>query len=145
MSNYSTPILIYGFNMGDKEFIIDYYCLENKFPFVHLYTDYIQDGILYQAIYGIECEIDQDTAEIIICDEHKQEVKNLLDEYINYLKENYDKTDFLKKIKEISLCFLAYSDDEDDEDNEDNNDEDNDDNIVDRDDKDNDNISNKFF
>ena len=131
MSSYSTSILVYGFNMGDQEFMIDYCCLENKFPFVRLYADCLENNNLYEAIYGIECEIDQETAKIVICDEHKYEVSNLLDEYINYLRETYNKTDFLDKKKKISLCFrmaidgnykinkrpiiLEYSENEDDD------------------------------
>ena len=131
MSSYSTSILVYGFNIGDQEFMIDYCCLENKFPFVRIYADCVENNNLYEAIYGIECEIDQETAKIVICDEHKYEVSNLLDEYINYLKETYNKKDFLEKKKKISLCFrmtidgnykidkkpiiLEYSENEDDD------------------------------
>lgn len=135
ISRYYNPILVYGFNMGDQDFMIDYHCLEDKFPFVRRYADSLQNDILYEAIYGIECEINQETADIEICDEHKSEVRNLLDEYINYLKEIYNKTDFLEKKKKMSLGFrtaidgnyginkkpiiLEYSDEEEEDEDED--------------------------
>jgi hypothetical protein len=139
MSTYLTPILVYGFNIGDQEFMIDYCCLENKFPFVRGYTDCVENNNLYEAIYGIECDIDQQTAQIDICDEHRYEVRNLLDEYINYLRKTYNNTDFLEKKNKISLCFrmaidgnyntnkkkiiLEYSDDDDEYEDEEDEDE----------------------
>lgn len=139
MSNYFTPVLVYGFNIGDQEFMIEYRCLEDKFPFVRIYADYVQNNNLYEAIYGIECEIDQDTADIVICHEHYNEVRYLLDEYINYLRKNYDQKEFLEKKKNISLCYrmaiegnyninkksiyLEYSDEEDEDEDKDDKDE----------------------
>ena len=144
MSIYLNTVLVYGFNMGDQEFMIDYCCLEDKFPFIRRYANYVENNNLYEAIYGIECEIDQQTAEIVSCDEHKTEVKNLLDEYINYLKKTYNKIEFLEKKKKISLCFrividgnykidkkiiiLKYSDNDDDNDDNNDDNDDNDDN-----------------
>jgi hypothetical protein len=105
MSICSQPRLVYGFNIGDNEFFIDYCCLENKFPFVRRYSNCIIDNQLNETIHGIECDIDQYASEIIIFDEHRIEVRNLFDEYIEYLRKTYDNKEFYKKRKLINLKF----------------------------------------
>ena len=108
--NYK-PMLVFGFNIGDTEYSIDYSCLENKYPFVRRYSNYIIDNQFDETVYGIECEIDQYTEEILICDEHRIEIRNLFEEYIKYLRKTYDNKEFYKKRKLINLkiCLVIDS------------------------------------
>ena len=112
MHGCSNAVLVYGFNMGDREFIIYYDYLEDKFPGISLYALDVVKNYLGEAIYGISCALDKKTGQAIISDENNEKVKKLYDKYIEYLKKHLTQKDFKKKMKEIQLCFhLAVSGD----------------------------------
>ena len=112
MYGCSKAVLVYGFNMGDREFIIHYDYLEDTFPGISLYALDVIRNNLGEAIYGISCELDKETGQAIISNEEKQNVKKLYDEYIEYLKKQLSSKEFKKKMKEIKLGFqLAVSGD----------------------------------
>ncbi len=105
MSTFLEPILVYGFNIGNDKYMINNECLEDKFQFVHCYSNNIYNNELNEDIYGVECEINQTTGDIIVCHEHKNEVRYLLDEYIKYLYKTCDEIEFLNKRNKIELKF----------------------------------------
>ena len=105
MFGCSDAVLVYGFNMGDREFIINYGYLDEKFPDIFLYARDVVKNDMGEAIYGISCGLDKETGQAIISDENKEKVKKLYDKYIEYLKKHLTQKDFKKKMKEIELCF----------------------------------------
>ena len=112
MYGCSNAVLVYGFNMGDREFIIHYDYLEDKFPGISVYALDVIRNNLGEVIYGISCELDKETGQAIISHEEKQNVKKLYDKYVKYLKNKLSKKNFNNKMKDIKLCFcLAVSGD----------------------------------
>ena len=111
MYGCSEAVLVYGFNMGDREYIIDYDYLDDVFPDISQYASDFVRNYLGEAIYGISCGIDKKTGQAIISDEKKEKVKNLYDKYVEYVKIKFDLT-YEKRIKNIQLGFhLAVSGD----------------------------------
>ena len=105
MYGCSDAVLVYGFNIGDREYIIDYKYLEDKFPGISEYAADVVRNILGEAVYGISCGLDEQTGQVIISDEEKQKVKILYIKYIEYLKNELSEENFKNKMKEIKLCF----------------------------------------
>lgn len=105
MYGCSDAVLVYGFNMGNREYIIDYDYLESVYPDISQYASDVVRNCLGEAIYGITCSLDRKTGEVLISDVSKQIVHNLYNKYIDYLKKTLSKKDFNKKIKEIYLGF----------------------------------------
>lgn len=111
MYGCSNAVLVYGFNMGDQEYIIDYDYLESVFPDISQYACNIVRNCLVEAIYGISCALDNKTGQAIISDKEKDKVKDLYNKYVEYIKINFDLT-FVERIKNIRLGFhLAVSGD----------------------------------
>jgi len=111
MYGCSNAVLVYGFNMGDQDYIIDYDYLESIFPGISQYAGDVIRNCLVEAIYGISCALDNKTGQAIISDEEKDKVKKLYDKYVEYIKINFNLT-FVERIKNIRLGFhLAVSGD----------------------------------
>jgi len=102
MYGCSKAVLVYGFNMGDREFIIHYDYLEDTFPGISLYALDVIRNNLGEAIYGISCELDKETGQAIISNEEKDKFKKLYDEYIEYLKKQLSSKEFKKKLNLVS-------------------------------------------
>lgn len=112
MHGCSDAVLVYGFNIGNRNFIIDYDYLADVFPDISQYAGDVVRNYLGEAIYGISCEINKNTGQAIISDENKEKVKKLYDKYIEYLNKHMTQKELKKKKKEIQLCFcLAVSGD----------------------------------
>ena len=112
MYGCSDGVLVYGFNMGDRQYTIDYDYFESLFPNISLYAADVVKNCLGEAVYGISCGLDKETGQAIISDENKEKVKILYNKYVEYLKKLLREKDFKKKMKEIQLCFrLAVSGD----------------------------------
>lgn len=112
MYGCSNADLIYGFNMGDRVYIIDNDYLVDVFPDISEYASEVVRNYLGEAIYGISCALDNKTGQAIISDENKEKVKKLYDKYIEHLKKHLTQKDFKKKTEKIQLCFhLAVSGD----------------------------------
>ena len=111
MYGCSNSVLVYGFNMGDQDYIIDYDYLADVFPDISQYSSETIRNCLCEAIYGISCALDKKTGQAIISDEEKDKVKKLYDKYFEYVKTNFDLT-YEERIKDIKLGFhLAVSGD----------------------------------
>ena len=112
MHGCANSVLVYGFNIGDREYIIDYKYLEDKFPGISEYASDVIRNCMGEAIYGISCALDMKTGQAIISDEDKDKVKNLYDKYVETMKIDLTQKDFKKKMKKIKLGFhLAVSGD----------------------------------
>lgn len=112
MYGCSDSVIVYGFNMGDREYMIDHIYLECVFHGINQYALDIVRHNLGEAIYGISCGLDKETGQAIINDEDKQKVKQCYDKYIEYLKKKLSKKDLKNKMTKISLGFnLAVSGD----------------------------------
>lgn len=112
MYGCSDAFLVYGFNIGGREYIIDYDYLYEVFPGISEYATDVIRNYLGEAIYGISCELDNETGQAIISDDKKVKVKSLYNKYVEYLGKKLSQKDFEKKIKDIHLCFhLAVSGD----------------------------------
>ena len=111
MHGCSNAYLVYGFNMGDREYIIDCDYLESEFPDIYQYALDVVKNYLGEAIYGISCGLNDKTGQVFISDEDKEQVNELYNKYIEYVKTNFDLT-YKKLIKKIKLGFhLAVSGD----------------------------------
>ena len=87
MHGCSNAYLVYGFNMGDREYIIDCDYLESEFPDIYQYALDVVKNYLGEAIYGISCGLNDKTGQVFISDEDKEQVNELYDKYIEYLKD----------------------------------------------------------
>ena len=111
MYGCSDAVLVYGFNMGNREYIIDYNYLADVFPGISQYANDVVRNYLGEAIYGISCGLNRETGQSIISDDDKQKVKQLYNKYIEYVKTNFDLT-YQERIKDIRFGFhLAVSGD----------------------------------
>lgn len=83
MHGCSNAVLVYGFNIGNQEYIIDYDYLEDRFPGISQYATNTVRNYLCEAIYGISCGLDNKTGQVIISDEEKEKVKNYMINILN--------------------------------------------------------------
>ena len=112
MYGCANAVLVYGFNMGDQEYIIYYDYLKDKFPGIYEYASVVIRNCLCEAVYGISCGLDNKTGQAIISDEEKDKVKKLYNKYVEYMKKQLSRNKFEEKIKDIKLGFhLAISGD----------------------------------
>jgi hypothetical protein len=105
MYGCSNAVLVYGFNIGDQEYIIDNDYLEDKFSGISEYAVEVVRNCLCEAVYGIYCVLDKETGQAIISDEKKAKVKKLYDKYVEYLKNQLSESDFEYKMKAIKFGF----------------------------------------
>lgn len=92
MYGCSDPVLVYGFNTGNRDAIINPDYLARVFPDISEYARDVVRNYLGEAIYGIECGLNMETGQAIISDDDKQKVKQLYDKYVEYVKTNFDLT-----------------------------------------------------
>lgn len=162
MYGCSDASIVYGFNIGDREFVINQYWMDEFFPQITLYAMDITRNYLGEAIYGISCGLDINTGAVSIDQKSIAKVKELYDKYMTYLKDTKDKKTFKRYNKEIKLgyhlglygydevCHKAINIDpnwnpEDDEDEEEEEDEDEDEDEDEEEDlEDQDNNTNKY-
>ena len=112
MYGYFDALIIFGFNIGDRDTIIDHQYLENVFPDISEYALDVVRTFLGEAAYGIMCALDKKTGQVTISDKDKDEVKKLHDKYVDYLKKNLTDKEFKEKMRLVELGFyLAVSGD----------------------------------
>ncbi len=105
MHGCSNASIVYGFNMGNREYIINQDWMEEFYPKISLYAMDIVRDCLGEAIYGISCKLDTNTGEVSIEPQIIANVKELYDKYMTYLKNTTDKKTFNRYKKEIKLGY----------------------------------------
>lgn len=105
MYGCSDAVLVYGFNMGDRESIIDHDYLNEVFPDINLYASDVVRNYLGESIYGIQCAFDPELGQAMISPLEAAEVQKLYDKYMEYLQKKLSKKQFNNKKKSIKMCF----------------------------------------
>lgn len=92
MHGYYKSSLIYGILDNNKNIyaIIDIETLSKKFPNVKIFAYEINNYYLKNAIYGIECTIDNTNGLPIISENNKTIVNNLYDKICKYKKKRME-------------------------------------------------------
>ncbi len=111
------PVLVYGFNMGNREYIIYPTYLEEMFPDISEYALDVGRNYLGEAVYGISCQFDKNTGKAFICNYsnnnicvNNDDVHKLYDKYITYLKKYLSQEEYNILITQIKLGYhLALS------------------------------------
>lgn len=101
MYGCSNAVLVYGFNMGNREYIIDSDYVDNMYPGVSLFAEDIVRHYLGEAVYGVCCNLNNETGEISVLDEDKQMVIKLYEKYVEYVKGNYGE----RMLLDVTLGF----------------------------------------
>jgi len=115
MYGQSSPCLIYGFNLNERNIKIDASWLENNYPSISCVASDIVKNYLGEAIYGIHCELDTITGKVTEpTEQEKQMVRELYNKYILYYKKNIGQ----KYINEVQLGYHLAVYGWDDEDHE---------------------------
>lgn len=83
MYGCSNAVLVYGFNMGNEEYIINYDYLKSVFPDISEYASDVVRERLGDAVYGISCMVDNKTGQAFISDENKEKVQNYMINMLN--------------------------------------------------------------
>jgi len=105
MHGCSDPSIVYGFNIGNREYIINQDWMEEFYPKISLYAMDIVRNCLGEAIYGISCKLDINTGAVSIDPPYIDNVKELYDKYMTYLKDTKDNKTFNRCKKEIKLGY----------------------------------------
>ena len=108
MHGCSDASIVYGFNIGNREYIINQDWMEEFYPKISLYAMDIVRNCLGEAIYGISCKLDINTGAVSIDPQYIDNVKELYDKYMTYLKDIKDikdKKTFNRYKKEIKLGY----------------------------------------
>lgn len=105
MYGCSNAVLVYGFNTGDREYIIDNDYLEDNFSGISEYALDVVRNCLGEAVYGISCVLDRRTGQASISELNKEKIQNLYEKYIEYLKNKLSESDFEYKMKQIKFGF----------------------------------------
>ena len=85
-----TAVIVYGFNEGNPEYCLDEYWLSENFPNVHIYSTN-EDINNHEKMYGIECDIDENTGIVSIAPEKKEEMQKLYEKFEKHHEGNLDK------------------------------------------------------
>lgn len=85
-----TAVIVYGFNEGNPETCLDEYWLSENFPNVHIYSTN-EDINNHEKMYGIECDIDENTGIVSIAPEKKEEMQKLYEKFEKHHEGNLDK------------------------------------------------------
>ncbi len=102
------PNLVYGFNIGDRQHIIDPDYLEEDFPdILQCATDVVKHH-LGEAVYGITCSLNPENGKVDIIDynlEKVDKVNKLYEKYIEYLKTKMPECIMNNRLKKIKLGY----------------------------------------
>jgi len=102
--------IVYGFNMGNQEYIINTDWMEEGYPEIKLYAKDMARNYLGEAIYGMDCKLDIKNGSVSIDEQSMSKVEALYDKYITYLKDTNKKIQFDRLKKSINLGYqLAVS------------------------------------
>lgn len=85
-----SAVIVYGFNEGNPETCLDEYWLSENFPNVHIYSTN-EDIKNHEKMYGIECDIDENTGIVSIAPEKKEEIQQLYEKFEKHHEGNLDK------------------------------------------------------
>jgi hypothetical protein len=105
MYGCSDASIVYGFNIGDRGFVINQLWMKKFYPEISLYAMDITRNYLGEAIYGISCGLDINTGAVSIDPQSITKVKELYDKYMTYLKNTKDKKTFNRYKKEIKIGY----------------------------------------
>lgn len=89
MYGCADPVIVYGFNIGNRMSKFSNDWLSKNYPDVECYALDIVRCYLGEPVYGVCCTMDLSTGHITAPSEKEMEtIKNLYDKYTEYMWEN---------------------------------------------------------